>query len=57
MASQREIIRVIEPATLLRHDVFNMMVQLAIFLVQPAIFATFGSPPPDQVRGAASICY
>ena len=49
MACQRQIIRVIGPTMLLRHDVFNMMVQLAIFLVQPAIFATFGSPPPDQI--------
>jgi hypothetical protein len=49
MACQRQIIRVIGAAMLLRHDVFNMMDQLAILLVQPAIFETFGSPPPDEV--------
>ncbi len=33
---------------LLRHDMFNMMEQPAIPLVQPAVFAVFRSAPPGE---------
>ena len=33
---------------LLRHDVLNMMPQVAMFLAQMAILATVASPPADQ---------
>jgi len=32
---------------LLRHDVLNVMPQVAMFLVQTAILATVASPPAD----------
>jgi hypothetical protein len=38
---------IIGAAMLLRQDMFNGMDQFAIFLVQQAIFAMLGSPPPD----------
>ena len=49
VACQREVIRVLGAAVLLRHDVLYMMDQFAVFLAQPAIFATLASPPPDEV--------
>jgi hypothetical protein len=49
VACQREIIRIIGAAVLFRHDVLNMMDQFAMFLVQLAMFATFASPPPNEV--------
>jgi hypothetical protein len=49
MACQRQVVRIIRAAVLLRYDMFDMMDQLAILLVKPAVFATFGSPPPDEV--------
>ena len=49
VACQREVIRVLGAAVLLRHDVLYMMDQFGMFLAQPAIFATLASPPPDEV--------
>jgi hypothetical protein len=49
VACQREIIRLIGAAVLPRHDVFNMMDQVAVFLVQPAVLATLASPLPNKV--------
>ena len=49
MACQRQIIRIIGAAMLLRHYMFDVMDQLAVFLVQAAIFAALASPPPDEV--------
>ena len=40
VASQRQIIGIIGAAVLLCRDVFNMMPQAAMFLVQTTIFAT-----------------
>jgi hypothetical protein len=48
MACQRQIVRIIGAAVLLRHDMFNVVDQFAIPLVEPALFATLGSPLPDE---------
>ena len=39
---------VIGAAVLFRYDVLNMMDQFAMFLAQPAIFATLASPQTDE---------
>ena len=49
VARQCEIIRIIGAAVLSRDDVLNMMDQSAMFLLQPAVFATLASPPPNEV--------
>ena len=38
---------------LFRHDMFNVMDELDVLLMQPAIFATLAGPPPHEV---ARIC-
>jgi hypothetical protein len=49
VARQCEIIWIIGAAVLSRDDVLNMMDQSAMFLLQPAVFATLASPPPNEV--------
>ena len=49
VARQREIISIIRAPVLLSHDVFNMVREAALLLVQTAIFATPASPQPDEV--------
>ena len=46
---QSEIVWVIGAAMLFRHDVLNMVSQIAIFLLQAAIFTAIGSPLPDKL--------
>ena len=48
VACEREIIDVIGAAVLLRHDVLDMMLQVAVCLAQTAILASFAGPAPDE---------
>jgi hypothetical protein len=48
VASQRQVVWIIGAAVLLGYDVFHMMDEFAVFLVQPAIFATLASPEPNE---------
>jgi len=49
VSSQRQIIGIIGAAVLLCRDVFNMMPQATMFLVQTAIFATVAGSLPDEI--------
>jgi hypothetical protein len=51
MASQREIVDVIEPAVLPGNHVLNMIRQFAISLVKPAILASLAGPLTDEPPG------
>ena len=53
MACQRRIIRIIGAAVLLRHDMFDMMDELAVFLVQPAIGANARQPAAGPGRASS----
>lgn len=46
---QRQIIGIIGAAVLLCRDVFNMMPQATMFLVQTAIFARVAGSLPDEI--------
>jgi hypothetical protein len=46
---------VVETAVLLSDDVFNVMEQLTVPLVKPAILATLSSPFTDEPSRSASI--
>ena len=43
--------RLIGPAVLFRHNVIDVMDQFAIFLLQPAVFATVTNPQTYEVSG------
>lgn len=48
LASQRQITFIIGAAVYSGRDVFDMMPQAAMFLMQTTIFATVASPLPDK---------
>ena len=54
-ACEREIVRIIGSAELLRDDVLDMRPQLAVLLAQLAIFAVLISATPHEVACAVSI--
>jgi hypothetical protein len=49
VACQREIAGIVGAAVLLRRDVLDMVLQAAMFLVQPAVLTPLPGPLPDEV--------
>jgi hypothetical protein len=49
MTGQSEITGIIGAAVLFCHNMFNVIDHFAMFLVQPAVFATLASPKPYEV--------
>ena len=52
VTGQSEIVRVIGAPMLLCHNMLDVMPQVAMFLSQAAIFATFNGASPDKARGS-----
>jgi hypothetical protein len=49
IARKGEIVRVIRPAVLPCHDMFNVMREPALFLLEQAVFATVSGTPADKL--------
>jgi hypothetical protein len=61
MAGKGEVVRIIGTAVLPGHDVFDVVGQVGVALVEPAVFATGPSPlshqlPRGRIHSLCGIC-
>jgi hypothetical protein len=49
MAGQREVVRAVAPAMLLRYDVLDMVGEFTMLLAQQAILTTVSRASPDYI--------